>query len=107
MLWHHFGKAKKVFSTIKFSLSIKCLYFSCIPFSKPISTLNVASSWHICRLIDLEKIPQIYTRKRKKSNKTDKKCKKSAFFSIIKKIFDMNLVQWKISGDRLCIVAES
>ena len=46
-------------------------------------------------------------KKKKKSNKTDKKCKKSAFFSIIKKIFDMNLVQWKISGDRLCIVAES
>lgn len=40
----------------------------------------VASSWHICQLIDLEKVATNIHKKKKKSNKTDKKCKKSAFF---------------------------
>lgn len=53
--------------------------FFLYPFSTP-STFNVASSWHICQLIDLEKVASNIHKKKKKSNKTDKKCKKNTFF---------------------------
>ncbi len=54
--------------------------FFLYPFSTP-STFNVASSWHICQLIDLEKTPQIYTRKRKNPTKPTKNVKKAHFFN--------------------------
>jgi len=71
---------KGIFNDKVLAINKMSLFF-CIPFSTPISTFNVASSWHICRLIDLEKIPQIYTRKRKNPTKPTKNVKKAHFFN--------------------------